>query len=321
MERYYSRGRMSWFGVVLMIAFSVACKTSFAAPVYSTQFEQAQGYNPTFTLVGQGGWQGSDDTSVCNGLVAGIFAGLGQQAYIGFFPADPPLNGYNVWQPIDLAPIPTNTPIVRFAVEMSIIDSSTTDRDCFRWSVYNLSQKRLFSIDFDNADLTINYLLEDGLFVSTGRFFTNDVRYTLVVTMDFGRNLWNASLNNTVLVQDQPITTMNSALNLGDIDAVWVYRQSDAPGDNWMVFDNYTVTLEQRQDASLTALGNLGGQFSLRLTGQPNRNYAIEASTSLLSGSWLALRTNNTSSAGFFDFVDTSSPGLSQRFYRGRLVP
>jgi hypothetical protein len=324
MERYYSRGVMSWLGAILTATFLPAyenCLTAAPVTAYSTQFEQAQGYNPTFTLVGQGGWQGSDDTSVCNGLVSGIFPGLGQHAYIGFFPANQSLSSYNVWRPIDLAAIPTNTPVVKFSAQMAIIDSTTTNRDCFRWSVYNVSQKRLFSLDFDNEGLTINYLLEDGAtFISTGRQFTNDIRYALEITMDFGRNIWSASLGDVSLTRDQPITTANSTLNLGDIDAVWVYRQNNSPGDNWMVFDNYTVTLEPRQDPTLSALGHFSGQFSLRLAGQANRDYAIEVSSNLVSG-WLALRTNNTSSAGFFDFVDAASPALPRRFYRGRLVP
>ena len=33
-------------------------------------------------------------------------------------------------------------------------------------------------------------------------------------------------------------------MNLGDIDAVWLVYDTTAPGDNFMLFDNYRVTAE-----------------------------------------------------------------------------
>jgi len=293
-----------------------------AAPVtlYSTGFEPPD-YDPAFTLVGQNGWVGSDNSSPCNGLFSDAFTGLGQHAYIGLFPANPGFTSYGVWQP--LAAVPTNT-IIRFSVEMAIIDSENGSYDSFRWSVYNTEFDRLFSLDFDNLTLSIDYLLEDPpTFVPTGQRFANDTQYTLLITMDFGSNLWSASLNNLSLATNQPITTTtNSPPNLGDIDAVWLYGQAASPGDNYMVFDNYTITAQSSAiQPRLTSLGHLNNQFLLRLTGELNRNYAIEAKTNLNSPVWAALRTNNTSTAGSFDFLDTTSSGLPRRFYRARLVP
>lgn len=304
--------------MILVLLLSPALSGG-AAPVtlYSTGFEQPE-YDPAFTLVGQNGWVGSDASSLCNGLFSGAFTGLGQHAYIGLFPANPGFASYGVWQP--LTAVPTNT-IITFSVEMAIIDSENGSYDSFRWSVYNTAFDRLFSLDFDNQTLSIDYLLENSsTFIPTGRRFANDTQYTLLITMDFGSNLWSASLNNLSLVTNQPITTTNSPLDLGDIDAVWLYGQLDSPGDNYMVFDNYTITAESSQPR-LTALGRLNNQFLLRLTGELNRNYAIEATTNLNSPVWETLRTNNTSSAGSFDFLDATSSALPRRFYRAHLVP
>ena len=293
-----------------------------AAPVtvYSTGFE-APDYDPAFTLVGQNGWIGSDDSSLCNGVFSNAFPGLGQHAYIGLFPADSGLTSYGLWQPL---PETSTNNILRFSVQMSIVDSENDFYDFFRWSVYNTTPKRLFSLDFDNRSLTIDYLLENSsTFIPTGRQFANDTQYTFTITMDLGRNRWSATLNNLLLATNQPITTANSSLSIGDFDAVWLYGEPDSPGDNYMVFDNYTVTAESLAAVApqLSALGRLNNQFLLRLNGEANRNYAIEAKTNLNSSTWLALRTNNTSTAGSFDFLDTTSSGLPRRFYRGRLVP
>jgi hypothetical protein len=302
--------------LVAILQLPASFSGAATVPVYSTGFEQPE-YDPAFTLAGQNGWVGNDNTSVCNGLFS-RFPGLGQHAYIGLFPADPGLTSYAVWRP--LSAVPTNT-LLRFSVQMAIIDSENGFYDFFRWSVYNIDSQRLFSLDFDNLTFSIDYLLEnDSTFISTGQRFTNDILYTLTIVMDLERNLWNASLNNTSLATNQPITRANSRLILGDVDAVWLYGQLDSPGDNYMVFDNYNVTAEVLQP-TLTALGRLNNQFLLRLTGELNRDYAIEANTNLNSASWVALRTNNTSTSGSFDFLDTTSSALPRRFYRGRLLP
>ena len=41
-----------------------------------------------------------------------------------------------------------------------------------------------------------------------------------------------------------PITTTGKALNLGDVDAVWLPTYSFYPGDNAMIFDDYRLTAE-----------------------------------------------------------------------------
>jgi hypothetical protein len=61
-----------------------------------------------------------------------------------------------------------------------------------------------------------------------------------------------------------------------------------------------------------------GGSFLLRVTGEADRDYAIDASTDLTD--WLPLRTN-TANGGTFDFVDTAAGEFPDRFYRARWVP
>ena len=198
---------------------------------------------------------------------------------------------------------------------MSIVDSTSTNRDDFYWSVYNSQNQRLFTVDFFNDDLGIYYAL-DGTnnFVWTGRTFTNEVDYALVITMNFTKNSWGATLDGAPLVTNRPITTTGAPLNLGDVDAVWVIN-TDNPtnGDNYMVFDTAPPA------PTLQILGRTGdGQVLLRLLGQSDARFSIDATTNLTQ--WTALKTN-TINDGFFDYVDSSAPAFARRYYRARWAP
>ena len=306
------------FGVVFASVWPAGATVT--TNIFSTQFEATEGYSTTTNLVGQNGWLGFGSGG--NGLVPDSFTNQGQQAYIGYFAPDPGDNQLSVWRPINFSPIPTNVSIVQFSVLMSIVDSSTTNYDEFYWSVYNAQGDRLFTLDFDNYDLGIYYAL-DGTngFVWTGESFTNDDTKTLVLTMNFPGNSWSATLDSTLLVTNQPITTTGAPLNLGDVDAVWAVFDPATPGDNYLLFDNYRITAEIEPPLAprLQSLGRTGdGQFLLRVLGASGARFAIEATTNLTQ--WTALKTNVITD-GFFDYVDSSAPVFARRFYRARWSP
>ncbi len=248
MAHPHSKGaRRLLTGTVLLLLLPLAATLLVPRPcsavtsIYATGFEASEGYTTNLDLVGQNGCVGSGSGG--NGIVAEFFPGLGQQAYVGFTPPSTNDSNLVVWQPINLNPVPTNTPIVSFSALMGITDSSNTNWDDFYWSVYNSQGDRLFTLDFDNYYLEVNYALDGtNQFVSTGATFTNGPIYTLTLTMDFGRGRWSAALSGVVLATNQPMTTTNAPLNLGDVDAVWVPYDLANPGDNFMVFDNYQLT-------------------------------------------------------------------------------
>ena len=140
-------------------------------------------------------------------------------------------------------------------------------------------------------------------------------------------------MNNILIATNQLITTVNAPLTLADIDAVWLVNQigytntqgqtvyTNAPGNNYMVFDNYQITAEsiaiprvQMQFLGRTAQG----WGLLRVNGVDGARWAVEGTANFVN--WTALRTNQIS-GGSFDFVDTTSSGLARRFYRARYVP
>ncbi len=225
--------------VTLKVVPSVAPQT-----LYATGFEASQGFAAGQPLVGQGGWQGSGSGG--NAVWAGLWTGSPQQAVLG---VNAPLPGDEltlVWWPANHTPAVATRPIVRFKVDLSIVDSSNGSYDDFFWSAYNQAGDWLFSLNFDNADLGVYTLLNDGSgFARTPVSFVNESIDELNVIMDFGRNRWRATLNGESLGPELPISAApGPALNLGDIDAAWGLKNPFSAGDNAMVFDAYTLTAE-----------------------------------------------------------------------------
>jgi hypothetical protein len=309
---------MSMRRPVIAIALLVCSLAQAATNVFYTGFEPSEGYSTTYELAGQNNWTKDKSGSGGNGVLPDAFGS--QAAYVGIFPLDPRADLLSVWRPINFAPALSQRPIIEFSTVLCVIDSTANapNRDYFDWSVYNIRGDRLFTIDFDNAYLTINYVL-DGTndFQSTGSTFTNDIAYTLRVRMDLAANRWSASLNDQPIVTNLPITTVDSPRDLGDIDAVWGIYYPNAPGDNFMAFDDYTITIDY-QPAYLEVLGRTPPGWSLlRLYGPAGNQFALDGSTNLAT--WLPLKTNLLGNFPV-DVIDDTAGPYNQRFYRMRLV-
>lgn len=291
------------------------------ATVYATRFEVSEGFSTSADLAGQQGWTSAGSGG--NGIVSNFFDGLGQQGYVGFAAPNPGYSSLGVWRPLNFDS--SNASLVRFSVDMSVIDSTTTNRDEFYWAVYNKAGHRLFAVLFDNKDLSVWHELDDGFLYDTGWGFDNgnftNGFYALDITMSFPSNRWSAFLNGTKIVTNQPITKTGAVLNFGDVDAEWFLSITNKPGNNYLVFDNYTITADALPAVipsvqSPVAAG--AGQQLVRVNGKNNVQYAVEASTNLVT--WTSLKTNIVT-GGFFDHLDNGAAGLSRRFYRARWVP
>jgi hypothetical protein len=153
-------------------------------------------------------------------------------------------------------------------------------------------------------------------------YFAPNATYWLFVTMNFASNLWSASLDSTLIVTNLPITTTNAPLGYGDADAVWLIYDTNAPGDNYMLFDNYRITAEALTvpPAQVQFLGRtVQGWSLLRTYGADGSRWSIDATTNFVN--WTTLVTNAISSSGFVDHIDLTAAPYSRRFYRARLVP
>ncbi|MCF7669802.1 MAG: hypothetical protein K9N48_08515 [Verrucomicrobia bacterium] len=312
--------------LLTVINLQTAAQTGDAEPVnlYSTAFEKDEGFDRNYTLIGQGGWVGFGTGG--NGLVENAFTGQGQQAYIGYSPPETNGDYLSVWHPIDFTPGTNANNLVQFSVWMSIIDSTYANYDDFRWSVYNTAEERLFTVDFDNAALLISYSLDnDAGFVSTGLNFETNTLYELTINMNFQSNRWNAYLGNYQIVPAREITTKGAELTLGDIDAVWAIRNPAMPGDNYMLFDNYKISVLNPTNAplpnpgTLHLLGYTENMLTLKFTGSPDKTYNLQASQDLLN--WSTIKTFTVPNDGEFDYIDTAVPGNSKKFYRTKWTP
>ncbi len=58
------------------------------------------------------------------------------------------------------------------------------------------------------------------------------------------------------------------------------------------------------------------GYFRIQGRGFPNLLYALEASSTLLPGSWVTVAADLVSSQGLFEFIDVDAPNYPVRFYR-----
>ena len=315
--------KSQWLGVhaLVFLWISGIAASAATATLYATRFEPAQGFSTISNLSLQGGWTNAGSGG--NGIVSNYIAGLGQQAYIGYFAPGTGNTALSVWKPVNFSP--SNASLVHFSVEMSVIDSSTTNRDKFYWSAFNIAGHRLFSVLFDNRDLSIWRELDDGFLYDTGWGFENGTAsngvYTLDIAMSFSSNRWDAFLNGTQIVTNEFITTTSAALNFGDVDAEWFLAVSNKPGNNYLLFDNYTITADALPSVIPSVQPPLaagGGQRLIRVNGKNNVPYAVEASTNLVN--WVSLKTNIVT-GGYFDYLDAGAAGLRQRFYRARWVP
>lgn len=316
--------RLAWLeGLIIVILlvpnFGPIVRAAAPTVLFRTGFEASEGYDSKFTLVGQNNWIGEGTGG--NGIVADPEAG--QLAYIGLWAPTNNDDVLSVWRPINLNPIPSNQTLITFGVALQIVNSTNQEYDDFRWSVYNSAGDRLFTLDFDNAGLQISYGLDDGGgFVSTGFGFDNNGFYDLVIRMNFARNTWTATLNDEVIVNSKPITTKGAALNLGDIDAVWLIRKPGSPGNNYMLFDDYSIVAEGSSSIApkLETRGFAAdGTFSVRVLGEAGLSYAIEGSVDLQT--WQTLKTITAPASGIFDYSDAEASRTQPRFYRVRQQP
>jgi hypothetical protein len=306
--------------VIVAAAFLPVRSVGAATIVYSTSFEPAEGYHQGPGLAGQDGWIASGtggDGIITNGLL-----GHFQTAYIGFNPPATNEAGHAVAHRLGFNPLQRQLPLVTFSVAMAVFPSTSTNQDWFDWAVF-AANKELFALSFSSGrgNQPISYQVGDGTFVDTGQTYTNEIAYTLTVTMDFTANQWSAMLDSTLLVTNQLMSaaTGTNDMTLDVVMAEWVFRNPTRPGNDYMVFDDYRITAQPAASAltgpTLQLASGSPGQVSLHLLGQPGATYALEASEDLRSWTEIAALP---SPDGNWDYTDTTAGSLGQRFYRAR---
>ena len=177
------------------------------------------------------------------------------------------------------------------------------------------------SLDFDNETQNINYALDDDVFLPTGYSFEHEAMYDLKFVMDFAANTWTVFVGDQAIVNDKQLTTTGARLAFGDLGPLWIYRKPEAPGNNYMVFDDYRIMVETSDPApkapptlAWTGWAN-DGRAMLQLGGDATTDYTVEVSDDLKT--WTPLQTAKPGDTGK-EVADSGAPGYARRFYRAR---
>lgn len=288
--------------------------------LFETGFEISEGYESNANLNGVNGWQTTFDGG--SGIPEDeFFEGKGQQAFVGFSPFDG-LSDENfslfLWQPINYSPPQNRQSVISFQVLFQIFDNTddTKARDDFRWSFFNQDNQRLFTLDFDNNALRLNYLLgSSNEFFETRTTFNNNTIYNLEVQMDFEANSWSAWLNDDLVIENQPAFEDGMQKNLGDVSAMWVVNTPSDPGDNFMIFDDYKIVEIFSEpppivNGEVRISKNDQDVFVLQARAESNSDWTIQGSTNLedwtpllqvsLTPDWQEWELDTSDSHGFW---------------------
>jgi hypothetical protein len=248
---------------------------SHADVLYQTGFE-----SPTFSsggdLVGVDGWLGintaigsssgviSDGSGPQSGILGTGFNPLDQAAFVGF--NAPPL-GEDVyaWKPINLTdPVGNGKQYVTFSVDLAIVQSTSGGNDTFSFTVYNTDGLAIAGIDFSTNSNAIRNAITGESATTT---FAFSQPYKLQIDIDFSTQKWTATLDDTTVLFNSVSLDTVATYDLGDIDAVWAISNPANPGDNYLVFDNYTITAIPEPGSTSLALGGavlLGAAMLMR---------------------------------------------------------
>jgi hypothetical protein len=300
-----------------------------AGTLYSTQFEEFTVGNNRWG--GSNGWTSTNANNGVQGIMQDPVADLplGKTAYLGY--ASPNSAVTLVYRPVNHDPVATGFPEVEFNCLLGVQDSTTSKRDRFYISFYNMSGAFLAAVVFDNT--TAKVLTDDGVSVrDTGITFLRGDQtlgiaalQTLDVSINFLKNEWSAELDAVPLFR-QKFTSTQTAMNLGPIAAEWELA-SGSPGqagDNWLLVADWLVaSIPPEPFAIQSASKPIDGGSLLKWQAHPGFDYQVQYSPDLkswsnaLSGSRFA--ANKTTA--LLSFTDSTTSAPSQRFYRVQRTP
>ena len=278
---------------------------------------------------GNDGWESSHPEPTVHGIVDGYFGDNNRSASIGFNPPNGEPIISTVFRPLNVDPIELNQSFVNLSADVAIADSTNEFYDSFYLSIFNRDAQVLGSVLFDNTIDSFGLWRYDGFeFEELGVLFNHGQLYHLDIRIDFANNLWSAYLDNMSIFTDVNFTegSDNVRRDLGDFAIEWEVSNLDSPGDNWMLIDNWEVSLhasahstpllsETEIIAQIYIRPN--GSVRLRWQGQVNTAYIVDKSSDLVQWSETARVTTDDSAAGHY--VDNAKNKPTMSFYRLRL--
>ena len=314
----------------ILLALLLSGAVCSAVTLYETDFES---FTPgADNLVGTDGWVATLTDQMVHGIDDEIIPGLGNSAFLGFAPPSIPAPSapiITVFRPSNYDPIGQNRPIIQFEALIAIADSRDNDRtpedeslrkDRFLISIYNMEAQLLGSIIYDNRASSFGLWRNDGADSADSNIeFILEEPQFLFFRIDFSNNTWSAFLDGIPIFTDEVFNASGNSLTLGTIAAEWLLSNRTAPGDNWMLFDDWIVEAKPRptepfriSQIEITA----GDLVELTYPADEGFSYRFESSPDLKNWSELP---NSPIDAEVSDPAATHSdpnPADGNRYYR-----
>ena len=265
----------NFHAVVLTLA--AASLTVKGGVLYQTGFETTD--TPPFTagvgsvaspkLVGTDNWAMVANPTPGNIATYYPFAGidsyplleLGQTASLGCLDhvsfTMPPSGTQFIRVGRKVAAQPTGLPVIDFYCQIGLTQSTNGHSDDFELLVYNWDDKVLGGLTFD---LTKNELFRydanefNGVsfnpYTDTGLSLSSLYGKVIEVTMrvNYLTNTWTATVGGVQVVSGATFTmrpatgTSGAARTFGSLSARWYVTTVNSPGNNWMLFNDWTIT-------------------------------------------------------------------------------
>lgn len=323
-----------------------------AGEIYYTGFENFPAGDDTIT--GTEGWAISSahagralhgvDTEADH-----LVSGIGNAAFIGGnITVLPPDTSRTVFlrRQFSLDPVALNEEVATFHAIFGIKDSTfsgfATRRDNFEFAFHNSDRQLIAFIQFDNS--LIDPLTQSPaqriwrshyngtVFtkVNTNVIFLYDEIMELRVRVNFRTNRWTASLDDLTLFADEVFYAGLNARNLGYIAAQMqivgtapvpgTFQIGPAPGENYMLFDDFALRLDPLPKPVIYSLVPAGGGLQLTWSAEAGYRYQVQYRNNLTTGAWLSDLPGSLFTATLTGespvFTDASISGQPVRFYQ-----
>ncbi|MGK0186058.1 MAG: hypothetical protein ACI9R3_001841, partial [Verrucomicrobiales bacterium] len=128
-------------------------------------------------------------------------------------------------------------------VLFGINGSTEGDNDAFGFDFFDGSGELLAAIIFDTSAVDFGVWIDDSVTSTfTGELFTPGLLNILSISIDLKANQWSADLEGEILFTDISFTASTAVRDLGGIGVEWQIADVAAPGDNWMLFKDISLT-------------------------------------------------------------------------------
>ena len=138
-------------------------------------------------------------------------------------------------------------------------------------------------------------------------------------------NVWSADLDGIPLFEEIAFTATESTRNVAGVAVEWEILDTTFPGDNWLLFDDFSLALVGEESSIPDAAGGTpqierlaDGSMLLTWNTEPSVRYQIEYSDDAIE--WHRDLFNQDvvggDSSGVTEVVDETAVHVAQRFYR-----